>query len=48
MNKIKGGDCFAEKLQHEYDHLSGILTAMRAIDDKSLCLKSLKNVSLGE
>ena len=26
----------AELLQHEYDHLDGILATMRAIDDKSL------------
>jgi peptide deformylase len=30
----------SELLQHEYDHLDGILATMRAIDNKSLCLKS--------
>ena len=30
----------AELLQHEYDHLDGILATMRAIDAKSLCLRS--------
>ncbi len=30
----------AELLQHEYDHLDGILATMRAIDTKSLCLRS--------
>lgn len=30
----------SELLQHEYDHLDGILAVMRAKDDKSLFLKS--------
>lgn len=30
----------AELLQHEYDHLDGILAVMRAIDNKSFFLKS--------
>jgi len=30
----------SELLQHEYDHLDGILATMRAIDNQSLCLKS--------
>ena len=29
----------SELLQHEYDHLDGILATMRAIDDKSLVMK---------
>lgn len=29
----------SELLQHEYDHLDGILATMRAIDDKALFLK---------
>ncbi len=29
----------AELIQHEYDHLDGILATMRAIDDKSLVMK---------
>lgn len=29
----------SELLQHEYDHLDGILATMRAIDEKSLMLK---------
>ena len=33
----------SELLQHEYDHLDGILATMRAADDKSLCLKSQRN-----
>jgi peptide deformylase len=28
-------DAFSELLQHEYDHLNGILCTMRAIDEKS-------------
>ena len=30
---------FSELLQHEYDHLDGILAVMRAMDNKSLFLK---------
>lgn len=30
----------AELLQHEYDHLDGILAVMRAVDDKSLSFRS--------
>jgi peptide deformylase len=29
----------SELLQHEYDHLEGTLATMRAIDNKSFCLK---------
>lgn len=38
--KLEGD--LSELLQHEYDHLDGILATMRAIDNKSLCLKSKK------
>ena len=31
----------AELLQHEYDHLDGILATMRAIDNKSFIIKKL-------
>ena len=31
----------SELLQHEYDHLDGILATMRAIDDKSLFINML-------
>ncbi len=34
----------SELLQHEYDHLDGILATMRAIDDKSLCLRTQKDL----
>lgn len=32
----------AELLQHEYDHLDGILATMRAVDNKSLILGQMK------
>lgn len=31
----------AELLQHEYDHLDGILATMRAIDNKSFVIKKV-------
>jgi peptide deformylase len=31
----------SELLQHEYDHLDGILATMRAIDNKSFFVKEL-------
>lgn len=34
----------SELLQHEYDHLNGILAVSRAIDGKSFCLRSQKHV----
>lgn len=36
-------DDMSEMIQHEYDHLDGILATMRAIDNKSLVIKSGKN-----
>ncbi|AZV56700.1 peptide deformylase [Clostridium sp. AWRP] len=36
--KFKGD--LSELIQHEYDHLDGILATMRAIDNKSFYLKS--------
>lgn len=32
----------SELLQHEYDHLDGILATMRAVDDKSLYMMQMK------
>ena len=32
----------AELLQHEYDHLDGILATMRAVDDKAFYLVQMK------
>ncbi len=34
----------SELLQHEYDHLDGILAVSRALDDRSLALKSQKHL----
>ncbi|MBK8518213.1 MAG: peptide deformylase [Saprospiraceae bacterium] len=34
-NEWEMSDDLAELIQHEYDHLNGILCTMRAIDDKS-------------
>ncbi len=36
-------DDLSELLQHEYDHLNGILAVSRAIDGKSFCLRSQKH-----
>jgi peptide deformylase len=33
---------YSELLQHEYDHLDGILTTMRAVDNKSLFMEQMK------
>ena len=33
---------YAELLQHEYDHLDGILATMRSIDDKSFYMMQMK------
>ena len=32
----------SELLQHEYDHLDGILATMRAVDEKSFFMAQLK------
>ncbi|MFZ0448201.1 MAG: peptide deformylase [Desulfatiglandaceae bacterium] len=40
--KLLGGD-LSELLQHEYDHLDGILAVSRAMDDRSLALKSQRD-----
>ncbi len=36
-------DHMSELLQHEYDHLNGILAVSRAVDGKSFCLHSQKH-----
>lgn len=41
-NKIYKDD-LSELLQHEYDHLNGILAVSRAINGKSFCLRSQKH-----
>jgi peptide deformylase len=33
-------DDLSELIQHEYDHLDGILATMRAIDNKSFIIKA--------
>lgn len=38
--KLEGD--FSELLQHEYDHLDGILATMRAVDNKSLAMEQMK------
>jgi len=40
-------DDLSELLQHEYDHLDGILAVSRAIDGKSFCLRSQKHFAQG-
>ncbi|WP_368489753.1 peptide deformylase [Clostridium sp. BJN0013] len=39
-NSIKFEGDLSELIQHEYDHLDGILATMRAIDNKSFYLKN--------
>lgn len=41
-SKMNLCDDYSELLQHEYDHLDGILATMRAIDNKSLILMQMK------
>lgn len=36
-------DDMSELLQHEYDHLDGILAVSRAVDGKSFCLRSQRH-----
>jgi peptide deformylase len=37
----------SELLQHEYDHLDGILATMRAVDDRSIILRSERRFAAG-
>ena len=37
--ELRMDDDMAELIQHEYDHLDGILATMRAIDNKSFVMK---------
>lgn len=39
MQEMKMEDDMAELIQHEYDHLDGILATMRAVDNKSFVMK---------
>lgn len=40
--KMRMDDDMSELIQHEYDHLDGILATMRAIDNKSFVMKKQK------
>ena len=42
MQKLFLEGDYSELLQHEYDHLDGILATMRAIDDKSFYMMQMK------
>lgn len=42
-NSLELEGALSELLQHEYDHLDGILAITRAIDNKAFTLKSEKN-----
>jgi len=42
-HKLKLEGDLSELLQHEYDHLNGILATMRAVDNKALYLKNALN-----
>ncbi len=37
--EMRMDDDMSELIQHEYDHLDGILATMRAVDDKSFVIK---------
>lgn len=39
MQEMRMDDDMAELIQHEYDHLDGVLATMRAIDNKSFAIK---------
>ncbi|MGN0978872.1 MAG: peptide deformylase [Candidatus Avoscillospira sp.] len=42
LQELRMDDDMAELIQHEYDHLDGILATMRAIDNKSFAIKNLQ------
>ena len=37
--EMRMDDDMSERIQHEYDHLDGILATMRAVDNKSFVVK---------
>ena len=39
VQKIEARDAFSELLQHEIDHLDGVLAVDRAMDRESLCTR---------
>ncbi len=42
-NEIAAEDDLSELLQHEYDHLDGILAVSRAVDARSFALRSQRD-----
>lgn len=40
--EMRMDDDMSELIQHEYDHLDGILATMKAIDDKALVMKKAR------
>lgn len=40
--ELRMDDDMSELIQHEYDHLDGILATMRAIDDKAFVMKKVR------
>ena len=43
--ELKLANDLSELLQHEYDHLDGILATMRAVDDKSFFIDRVREVN---
>lgn len=39
MKALRMDDDMSELIQHEYDHLDGILAMMRTVDDKAFVMK---------
>ena len=39
LQEMRMDDDMAEMIQHEYDHLDGILATMRAVDDKAFIMR---------
>ena len=46
--ELRMDDQMAELIQHEYDHLDGILATMRAVDSKSFVMKKKEAVGKKE
>ena len=42
-NEMELSNDLSELLQHEYDHLNGVLATMRAVDSKSLFMRDITN-----
>ena len=43
VREMQMDDDMSELIQHEYDHLDGILATMRAVDNKSFVMKRRDN-----